>query len=90
MSAMKKFWDSLRSGRFTPQSLLDSGLKVGRHQGDMVGSASHSERLTLNHCSGIEGMNGETRENGQCPTTEEDRRCLQASLQTALEFWRQE
>ncbi len=90
MNAMKKFRDALWSGRFTPQSLLDSGLKVGRHLGDMVGSASHSDRRTLNHCSGIGGLSGETRENSQCPTTEEDRRCLQASLQTALESWRQE
>ena len=90
MSAMKKFWDALMSGRFAPQSLPDSGLKVGRHHADMVGSARHSECRTLNHCSGIGGLSGESRENGQFPTTEEDRRCLQASLQTALESWRQE
>ena len=44
----------------------------------------------LNHCSGIGRWSGETRENGQYPTTEEDRRCLQASLQTALDSWKQE
>ena len=44
----------------------------------------------LNHCSGIGSWSGETRENDQYPTTEEDRRCLQASLQTALESWKQE
>jgi hypothetical protein len=32
--------------RFVPHILLSpEGLKVGRHHGDMVGSASHSEQL---------------------------------------------
>jgi hypothetical protein len=44
----------------------------------------------LNYCSGIGRWSGKTRENGQYLTTEEDRRCLQASLQTALDSWRQE
>jgi hypothetical protein len=44
----------------------------------------------LNHCSGIGRWSGKTREKGLYPTTEEDRRCLQASLQTALDSWRQE
>ncbi len=48
------------------------------------------EGRALNHCSGIGRRSGETRENGKYPTTEEDRRCLQASLQTVLESWRQE
>ena len=78
---------------------LPKGLKVGRHHGDMVGSASHSElhNAILDLWPILEPLqwdrvrgNGETRENGQYPTTEEDRRCLQASLQTALESWRQE
>jgi hypothetical protein len=44
----------------------------------------------LKRCSVIERGGGETRENGQYPTEGEDRRCLQASLQTALESWKQE
>ncbi len=36
---------ALMSSRFVPQILLCSEwLKVGRHHGDMVGSASHSEQ----------------------------------------------
>ncbi|MFM7727069.1 MAG: hypothetical protein ACKO7B_10215, partial [Flavobacteriales bacterium] len=75
------------------------GLKVRRHHDDTVGSTSHSEQHkailylwpTLELLQWDRGRrSGETRENGQYPTTEEDRRCLQASLQTALDSWKQE
>ena len=87
-----------RVGSLHKAYLTPEGLKVGRRHGNMVGSASHSEMHNailfcgrpLNHCSGIGRWSGETRENGQYPTTEEDRRCLQASVQTALESWKQE
>jgi hypothetical protein len=62
----------LMPGRFSSHILSDSRrVKVGRHHGDMVGSASRSleclffvrwfvRRPTLNHCSGI-GYGGTAR-----------------------------
>ncbi len=44
---------------------------------------------TLNHFSGIGRRSGETHENGQYATMREDRRCLQETLQTALDLRRQ-
>ena len=71
------------------------GISERRH-GNVPGGASRSLECLFgqvecgdgrpsNHCSGIGRRSDETRENGQYPTTEEYRRCLQASLQTALE-----
>ena len=46
--------------------------------------------INLNHCSGIIDSSGEMRENGQYVVKHKDRRCLQTSLQTALDSWKQE
>ena len=72
---------------FTPEV-----LKVGRYHGDIVFSASHYElhKAILDLWPNLEPLQWDRemelrKLKSQYPTLEEDRRCLQASLQTALE-----
>ncbi len=64
-----------------------------RHHGVLVGSACYSEMHNtihifgghLNHCCCLGSLCSETSVNDEYPTTEEDPRFKQASLQTAME-----
>ena len=48
-----------------------------------------TNNINLNRCSEIINCSGEIRENGQYVVKHKDRRYLQISRQTALDFWKQ-
>ena len=57
-------------------------MKQSRRSQD-VSTASRCDDSLLNRCSEMNDYTGETRENGQYPTEEDDRRGLQSTRQTA-------